>query len=283
MRAIVGVHGIAQQQVGRHLLSAPWTQALGDGIERALRRPVDPPELDIAFYGDLFLDRDVDGTKGQALEGLDDADVAFVLAAAEEVVTETELSQADAAPLKGFLALPPAVLRVVAAIDRRFGQHAGPLFVGELRQARRYLTDGALKDEADARVAAAVDDGCRVLIGHSLGSVVALEFVRLNPGRDLGMLLTMGSPLGLRAIRHLLPDSGFGTGPGGPPNVKSWRNLRDPRDPVALAGGLSPWWPVVQDDDTIDNGREPHAATRYLAKKQAGAAVLDGYPGAATQ
>lgn len=282
MSAIVGVHGIAQQQVGRHLLGVPWTQALGDGIERALGRPIEPPDLDIAFYGDLFLDRGMDGSKGQALEGLDDADVAFVLAAAEEVVTEMELAQADAAPLKGFPELPPALLRVVAAIDRRFGQHAGPLFVGELRQARRYLTDGALKDDADARVAAAVDDGCRVLIGHSLGSVVALEFVRLNPSHALDILLTLGSPLGLRAIRHLLPDPVFGTGPGGPPNVTNWRNLRDPRDPVALAGGLCTWWPVVHDDDTIENGREPHAATRYLAKKQAGAAVLDAYPRAGT-
>jgi hypothetical protein len=60
--------------------------------------------------------------------------------------------------------------------------------------------------------------------------------------------------------------------------VKRWVNLRDPRDPIALAGGLAPWWPVVEDDSTINNGGNAHAAQRYLSKRLTGAAVLAAVP-----
>jgi hypothetical protein len=52
---------------------------------------------------------------------------------------------------------------------------APALFVGELRPIRRYQQDDALADNVQARVHEALEDGCRVLIGHSLGSVAAYE------------------------------------------------------------------------------------------------------------
>jgi hypothetical protein len=275
MSTIVGVHGIAQEQGGRNLLLPPWSHALADGMERATGAHVALPDLDLAFYGDLFLGSSGDGRKSPLPDlGADDAD--FILDAARDLPVAADLTVGEA---KGFAAIHPALLRLVAALDRRCGQHAGALFVGELAQARRYLADQGVKDAVDARVDAEVGSDCRVLIGHSLGSVVALEHVRLHPRRRFDLFLTMGSPLGLRAVRHLLPDPPFGTEPGGPPNVGIWCNLRDPRDPVALGGGLSLWWPGVRDDDTIDNGRQPHAAVRYLAKRQTGTAVLDVLPG----
>jgi pimeloyl-ACP methyl ester carboxylesterase len=147
------------------------------------------------------------------------------------------------------------------------------LFVGELAQAHRYLTDPDLRDATDARLDATVGADCRVVIGHSLGSIVALEHLRRHPDRRIELLLVLGSPLGLRAVRHLLPDAAFGTGPDGPPNARWWIALRDPRDPVALAGPLARWWPCVDDDATIDNGRRAHASLRYLSKLQTGLAV----------
>lgn len=63
MAAIVGVHGIAQQQLGRHQLREPWRRSLADGLERASGARVAPPPLDIAYYGDLFLPAR-DDTKG---------------------------------------------------------------------------------------------------------------------------------------------------------------------------------------------------------------------------
>jgi hypothetical protein len=279
--AVVGVHGVAQQQVGRHQLSAPWSRALSDGLERAAGVRVGIVDLDVAFYGDLFLRGGLDNVKSAQPELVDvsDDDVELVLAAAREVVTPAELEAAAENPAKGVPGLPAPVLAVIAALDRRFGAHAGQLFVGELAQVRRYLTEPDLKRAADARVADMVNADTRVLIGHSLGSVAALEHLRLNPINQVDTLITLGSPLGLRAIRHLLPDPEFGTGPDGPANVGRWVNLRDRRDPVALAGGLYAWWPAAENDDTLDNGwGSPHSVECYLGKRQTGAAVLRALP-----
>ena len=54
MTAIVGVHGIMNQQLGRHQLLVDWGPALADGLERAAGHQVPIPDLDIVFYGDLF-------------------------------------------------------------------------------------------------------------------------------------------------------------------------------------------------------------------------------------
>jgi hypothetical protein len=206
---IVGVHGIAQQQFGRHLLRDPWARALADGLERATGHRVEVPDLDVAFYGDVFTaDTNTDsGIKAVAEDEVAAAadaaedDVEFVVAAAGEVLSGDELAAVEVAPDK-FPAVPTPLLRVMAAVDRRLGHRAGALFVGELRQARLYLTDPAIKAQVDARVAETVTEDCRVLIGHSLGSVVALEHRRLHPDQPLDLFLTLGSPLGLRAIRH---------------------------------------------------------------------------------
>ena len=178
---------------------------------------------------------------------------------------------------KGFGRVPLPLQATVAAIDRRFGARAGGLFVGELRQVRRYLLDPDLKTKADARVAETLTENCRILIGHSLGSVVAFEFLRQHPKRRLDLLITLGSPLGLRAIRHLMPDPEFGAADGVPANVGAWVNLRDPRDPVACAGSLRTWWPGVR-DGIVDNQKSAHSAESYLSKKQTGDAVLSVAP-----
>jgi len=281
---LVGVHGIAQQQVGRHQLQGPWARALADGVERWTGRGVQVPALDIAFYGDLFLA----AASGPAHKGtgrdaeaawadLPDEDIDAVAAAAGEVLCEQELAtSAQDGPRKGFGRVPSPLLAMVAALDRRFGPHAGVLLVGELGQVRRYLRDPELKAAVDARVAGAVAGECRVLIGHSLGSVVAFEFLRQHPDPQVGLLLTLGSPLGFRAIRHWMPDPGFGAD-GVLPKVGAWVNLRDLHDPVAAAGGLATWWPGVQ-DRVVDNEKAAHSAERYLSKRQTGEAVVSVLP-----
>ena len=286
MSILVGVHGIAQQQLGRHQLLERWAPALADGIERSTGQPVRVPALEIAYYGDLFLARDPDGRAKGSDVGDDagwsevtEADISAAVAAAGEVLSGEELTVAgeEAATAKGFGRVPLPLQAVVAALDRRFGAHAGALFVGELRQVRRYLSDPDLKVHADARVADAVTDECRVLIGHSLGSVAAFEFLRQHPQRRLDLFLTLGSPLGLQAIRHRMPNPQFGAAEGIPPNVAAWVNLRDPRDPVACAGSLPTCWTRIR-DDLVDNQKSAHSIERYLSKRQTGDAVLTAVP-----
>lgn len=167
----------------------------------------------------------------------------------------------------------------MAALDRRFGPTAGRLFVGELRQVRRYLSDPALKKAIDGRVGSAITPDTRAVVGHSLGSVVAFEVLRATGSRPVDTLITLGSPLGLRAIRDRLPvpDQAAPTLPM--PSVTRWTNIRDPRDVVTCAGDLADLWSCAT-DVYVDNGRDPHSATRYLGKEATGRELLRVLPNA---
>jgi surfactin synthase thioesterase subunit len=72
---------------------------------------------------------------------------------------------------------------------------AARFVIRSLTQVTQYLSDDELRDQAQARVQAVLTPGTRVLIGHSLGSVVAYEATqRLD--HPLPLLITIGCPLG---------------------------------------------------------------------------------------
>jgi hypothetical protein len=281
---IVGVHGIAQQQLGAKQLLRDWAPALTDGVAAAHGSPVPDVPLNLAFYGNLFLTAGTPGSKGPRagdnLDDLEEEEIADVVEAAREVLTEEDLVAASQLPpTKAYTRTPVLLQGVLRALDARFGGTAGVLYVGALRQVRRYLLDPDLKGHVDAIVADTVTSGTRILIGHSLGSVLALEYVRQHPEHDLDLLVTLGSPLGLRMVQSRLPVPFFGAGSdaGRPASVAAWVNVRDVRDPVACAGDLKVWWSGV-DDRCVDNEGDAHNVARYLGKQQTGAAILAAAP-----
>ncbi|HEX2418016.1 MAG TPA: hypothetical protein VHJ83_07825 [Micromonosporaceae bacterium] len=283
MTVLVGVHGIRQQQRGRHQLQGPWSLAVADGLERASGTAVAVPDLDIAFYGDLVWPRGGDGHKARqpdlnVLNDFDEDELDDLESSARELVTTEELAAARDAPASKAYTRTPGPLRwLMAALERKFGAAAVVLFVGELRQVRRYLRDHQIKQDVDARVRKAVADDCRVLIGHSLGSVVAFEYVRQNPDHRLDLLLTLGSPLGLRMVRDRMAGPSHGSGMSVPANPTRWMNVRDVHDPVACAGDLATWWPGVVDQH-VNNQGDAHNAERYLSKRPTGQAILEAVP-----
>ena len=121
---LVGVHGIAQQQVGRHQLQAPWARALADGMERSAGRRVAVPAFDIAFYGDLFLSAPASGAaKGSdrhhdAEWDVTDAEISDLVAAAGEVLSEDELAAAQVGSDKDLGRVPLPLQAMVTAMDR---------------------------------------------------------------------------------------------------------------------------------------------------------------------
>lgn len=281
MSLIVGIHGIAKQQLGRNQLLFPWQIALRDGLERAVRHSAPLPPLDIAFYGDLFLPEPPKGKSAadpddRLLAELTDEEYADLEAAAAEILSDSELAAAAAAQEKAYTRTPLPLQAVLRALDRKFDASAGVLFVATLRQVRRYLYDPVIKKQVDEQVDAAMDPQCRILIGHSLGSVVAREYVRRHPEHRLDLLLTAGSPLGLRMVRSRLPDPEFAAA-APPAQLGEWVNVRDPRDPVASAGRLTTWWPWSS-DAPVSNQGDAHSALRYLSKRQTGEAVLRHAP-----
>ena len=63
MAKLIGVHGIGQQHRGHVQILDDWLPALTDGLERVAGR-CRRPDLDVAYYGDLFHDDPEDNLKG---------------------------------------------------------------------------------------------------------------------------------------------------------------------------------------------------------------------------
>jgi hypothetical protein len=274
MTNVVAVHGIGQQQSGRNQMMRPWLLALRDGIERAVGRNGPAIDLDMGFYGDLYAEAVRKELKlpdpSNAVEkklgdpfALADDEIAFLNEIEAEIVDE-ELPPDEVK--MSFAAVPPPVGRLAAWVDRHFGVAGRLLVFGDLVQVRRYQRDDELASKIRACVREAIAEDTRVLIGHSLGSVVAYETLCLDPQPGVQTLVTLGSPLGLATIQKALRTHAS-------PPVAHWVNVYDVRDPVACGGALKPTWPAVS-DFTVDNGDDPHAALHYLGKQPTGQAVV---------
>ncbi|MBD0838057.1 alpha/beta fold hydrolase [Streptomyces sp. TRM68416] len=277
MARVVCIHGIGQQYAGERQLHAAWHPVLADGLLRAgAARALSADDVRCVFYGDLFRPpgrtlavQDPPLTASDVDEGFE-ADLLLALWA-EAARTDEAVLPPDARTL---VRTPQTVQRALNALSRSrfFSGVALRGLVLDLKQVRAYLCDPAVRGAVQERVAAAVTDRTRVVVGHSLGSVVAYEALCAHPDWPVRALLTLGSPLG---IRHLvydrLPEPG--AWPGG---VDAWTNIADEGDVVALVKDLRPLFGDRVACHLVHNGSRAHDATRYLDTPQAGRAVTDG-------
>jgi pimeloyl-ACP methyl ester carboxylesterase len=125
----------------------------------------------------------------------------------------------------------------------------------------------------------------RIVIAHSLGTVITYEALHAHPELEAELLLTLGSPLALpRAVfDRLLPRPVDGlTGRVGacPEGVDRWVNVADPGDPVAIPPCLARAFHGIALDltTTVHAGSGFHHAKNYLSSA-ATAAILGPYLG----
>ncbi|WOX22475.1 antibiotic ABC transporter ATP-binding protein [Streptomyces solicathayae] len=285
MARVVVVHGIGQEFLGPEQMRGTAVPALLDGVHLAGHAAPAAEDVDCAFYGDLYLEP---GSRSDDLPPWDEFDV--------EDGLETELLDAWWAAAdpergaeegtRGFAGFTAsrALLseRVRAALDalagtRYFGKVSDRLLILALKQVRRYLTEPDLRAAAQERVASRIGPDTRVVVAHSLGSVVAYETLCARPDLPVTDLVTIGSPLGLRRIVFdrlaPLPVDGRACWPGA---VTRWTNLADHGDIVALPARLAPRFGDTVTDDRIDNGTRMHDLARYLSAPKTGAAVARG-------
>jgi pimeloyl-ACP methyl ester carboxylesterase len=133
-----------------------------------------------------------------------------------------------------------------------------------------------VRAEIQARVERAVGPNTAVLIGHSLGSVVAYEAACAHPAWDLA-LVTLGCPLGIRNLvfdrLHPSPEHRRGQFPAG---AATWTNIADSGDVVALVKRLAPLFAGQVQDLLVDNGSKAHDISAYLTAAETGRAVTEG-------
>ena len=154
--------------------------------------------------------------------------------------------------------------------------------------AKRYLASSetrALVHDIVLSSLGGVPDGSEiVVVGHSLGSVVAADVIKKLPrGLTVSVLLTIGSPLGaISAFRdnHDLSDFPYD-------RVRAWVNVFDPRDVVTGGKGVAPHYPTARDfpvllpDKVVAHLIAEHGAEYYCTHPAAAAAITGALHGTA--
>ncbi|MGN6693204.1 MAG: antibiotic ABC transporter ATP-binding protein, partial [Aquihabitans sp.] len=129
-----------------------------------------------------------------------------------------------------------------------------------------------LREQIGRRVDAVVTDETRVVVGHSLGSVIAYMALRRNPGWNIHTLVTLGSPLGQKMLQGQLDPPLDGTN-GWPGSVRRWVNVAAVGDRAAAIHQLASIYDGRIEDVQIDNGHRFHDPEPYLNSSATGAAV----------
>lgn len=288
MATVVCVHGIAQQHGGAYVLAGAWVNALRSGLDltgddgRQLAAGLRPEDVRVAFWGDLFRPpgrylgpSGLDAAPNDLTE-LDRALLrAWWEAAAED---DPHVTSPEARTLA---AVPDWVQRALRALACSvfFSGIAERAMLGNLVQVRRYLTDPETRRAVRQRLVDEVGDDTLLVIGHSLGSVVAYEALCAHPEWPVTDFITLGSPLGIPNVvfDRLVPEpwpegtAVRGRWPGG---IRRWTNVADRRDLVALEKELARWFGERVEDVLVDNGAHAHDAAPYLTARETGDAVL---------
>lgn len=263
------------------MLHSMWWPALASGLSLAGHaEALSPGDFRCAFFGDLFR------PKARYLS----ADPAPSAEASEELLA---LWWAEAARLdpaveppdrRVLLRTPRSVQRAVLALSRSkfFAGLTPKLFISVLRQVSDYFLVPETRAQAIASMSSLVDGDTRVIVAHSLGSVVAYEALCAHPEWKVHTLVTIGSPLGIPNVifDRLQPapaENGDGTKRASwPGTVGAWTNLADEGDVVALVKDLRPGFGPDVTSVIVNNGASAHSVQAYLTSREAGQAIGAG-------
>jgi len=160
-------------------------------------------------------------------------------------------------PTSSLAALPfPRVLRTMAfraLVERTFADVYAYFFGGLKEQMRQVVRDAL----------AAVDPPV-IVVGHSLGSIIAYDVLREqnSSALDVPLLVTVGSPLGVTEVQDLVERP-----LEVPASVAAWRNASDARDLVALDHTIRPEYAPPEkctDFYVVNDSENHHGIGEYL-------------------
>lgn len=311
MTGLLFVHGRSQElprrlrtdkaQVDAHVaaMTRSWLAGLARGTVLSGHPAVPADAVELPFYGDLLADlvdaHEAAGGRRPDLESV--ATPGHAPAArtdqgartAQEVDATTDALLLEAAGslgfagsrLEGFADLMGNSL-VRTALQFLADKTSTPQWIIErfLRDVAYYLKVPAIRGPVLRAVRGGVDSLLArghpdiVVVGHSLGSVVAYDLCRELAGHvPIRALVTVGSPLGLPAVLRNLPDTPRpptlpGLRPAAGWSGPAWINGYDDRDVVSLVHPLAPLFTGgragIRDERTV-NPSGPHSIEDYLA------------------
>lgn len=175
----------------------------------------------------------------------------------------------DTRPSTGRIPSKARILRRVSTLSPSLTR----LVVRTLQEVHLYLRDDGFRTAVQDRAEQTLDGSDpAVVIGHSLGSVVAIDLV-LKRRRTVPCLITLGSPLWMTSIVSQLQQWHSGRAPI---RVGTWLNMFDDRD---IVGGGHPlrktWGDTGPEDVKIHHGDGPyfHSIGGYLSQPNIATAI----------
>jgi hypothetical protein len=297
MATIALLHGINQQHRSADELEAEWIPAIAGGVRKAGFPDIADDirsrtiETRMGFYGYRFRKLEVQGsgfeeasiggrelTEQLALEWLRRLEASpnerIRRAAQRELVAFSQhelprqgLGNTARAATRALVRVP-----VLADLGMRFAEQFLWIALG---QVTAYFEKPGLRDAIYKDTSSVLREDTAILMGHSLGSVVAFEAAH-KVRSDLRLMITMGSPIGLSNVvfERLLP-----TPPSFPSTVQNWCNVADRDDFVAAVSDLSclisrpSGAKHVFTNHLVSNGARPHDVKPYLNSSIVGAAI----------
>ena len=242
MAKIVLVHGAFHELWGPHEITARWVPALRDGLWHH-GAEITERDVTVAFYGDYFRP-DPETTPADEVEA--------ARTAGELDVTEL---------LPGGAEMLPALADAIGqrTLDR-ITYLAGVL----ARQPD-------VRERCIARVTERLGADTRIVVAHSLGTVVTVMALSRNPGFELPLLVTLGSPLGAHFFQERLDHDGeLAAWPGG---VQRWVNIAALGDRACVEPRLATRFGSRVEDHLVNNGHRAHDVEPYLNASITGAAI----------
>ncbi len=283
MARVVVVHGVGQQIEGSCTLHRSFFPALCDGLTRA-GGSVEPDDVVFASYGDFFRPAAEVLSHGPAfgpgdIESGYETDLMLTLWR-----RAAEIDPRVVPPGEEVMGRTPVLAsRALAALcgSRFFAGVADRLLIGDLKQVRRYFSELELRSVIRLSVASVITGDTRVVVAHSLGSVVAYEVLCAHPELAVRSFVTLGSPLGLPNLifDRLRPEPcPRGTRVRGhwPGSVRTWTNIADKGDVVAAVPDLCPLFGPKVRQFRVHNGSHAHDMKPYLTEPKTGQAIAEG-------
>jgi hypothetical protein len=284
---LVLVHGRDQQGKSTEFLQKVWKEALDVGLSEAGLQSIDNHEMMLPFYGDALAEyvgnvRSAEASRVTA-KGAQTAE-SHIKAFQAELLQEILRNEDESSPTPGSPIQKGVQNTNVAHILAKFadGSPWGKEFLSLLTEdVAVYLNSTTTERAINAIVKDAIpnNEPC-VVVGHSLGSVVAYRVLReLGSSANVVRFITVGSPLGLITIRNMLRPLSV---PGG---VRSWLNVYDTRDIVSLYPLDKTTWDVSPEIANIaldkNHMGNRHGISGYLDYVEVASAVFNSLNGLA--
>ena len=133
-------------------------------------------------------------------------------------------------------------------------------------------TQPGLRARMRARAETMIDEGTRVIVSHSIGTLFSYMALCNHPHWPVHTFVTLGSPLAAPTIFDRLDPpaiDGKGQWPG---SIERWVNVRATGDKAAAVSLREKFGPRVE-EFFVDNGHRAHDAEPYLNAAVTGAAV----------